>query len=181
MLFWHLGITALIIFATIGRRRVDFRVVLLGSILPDIIDKPLGRIFFEETFQTSRLFGHTLALTFTILLVVMLTLRGESARRWFILPIAMLLHLGLDAMWNHPITLFWPLFGGFPPEPMQGYWLEVLLRPFKHPLEALKEAAGLVALIYMYLGFGLSDKKVRLRFFRTGELPAKAPAESEGA
>lgn len=177
MLFWHLGITAAIIFATIGRRRVDYRVVLLGAILPDLIDKPLGRILFEEEFQSSRIFGHTLLFSFGMLLVVMLTMRGATARRWFILPIACLIHLGLDAMWNHPITLFWPVFGDFPPEPVEGYWWEVLLRPFRHPLEGLKELAGLVALIYLYLGTGLSDRAIRRTFFKTGEIPARSPAD----
>lgn len=179
MLFWHLGMTAAIIFATIGRRRVDYRVVLLGAILPDLIDKPLGRILFEGAFQSSRIFGHTLLFSFGLLLLVMLAMRGATARRWFILPIASLIHLGLDAMWNHPITLFWPVFGDFPPEPVEGYWWDVLTRMFKYPLEGLKEIVGLVALFYLYLGNGLSDKNARRTFLKTGELPAR-PSVDEG-
>lgn len=177
MLFWHLGITAAIIFATIGRRRVDYRVVLLGAILPDLIDKPVGRIFFEEELQSSRLVGHTLLFSFGLLLVVMLAMRGAAARRWFILPIACLIHLGLDSMWNYPITLFWPVFGGFPPEPMEGYWWAVLTRPLKYPLEGLKEVAGLIALVYLYLGNGLSDAVARKAFLKTGELPARSSVD----
>ena len=56
------------------------------------------------------------------------------ARRWFILPICMLIHQVLDAMWNEPITWFWPLFGSkFPGDPKPNYWLDVLTRPFDHP------------------------------------------------
>lgn len=182
MLFWHLGMTALIVFVTIGRRRIDYRIVLLGAVLPDLIDKPLGRILFEERFHTSRLYGHTLAFVVLSLLAVMLFMRGEMARRWFILPIAALLHLGLDAMWDHPITLFWPLFGTrFPPDPVGDYWLALVLRVFEHPAEAIKELIGLGVLVYMGLAFGMTDQATRRRFLRTGRLEAKVEAARPGS
>lgn len=171
MLFWHLGMTPAVIFFTLGRRRIDYRVVLLGAILPDLIDKPIGRIFFENQFQNSRLYGHTLLLAIAILLAVQIGVRGETARRWFILPIAMLIHLALDAMWNDPITLFWPAFGfEFPKVPVEDYWLEVLLRPLQHPIEALKEVAGLAVLVYFWYAYGLHRPELLRRFVKTGEL-----------
>ena len=60
MLFWHLGMTCAIVFFALGARRIDYRVVLLGAIISDVIDKPIGRIFFREEFESGRLFGHTL-------------------------------------------------------------------------------------------------------------------------
>ena len=33
-----MGIAAAIVYVTIGRRRVDYRFVLLGAVLPDLID-----------------------------------------------------------------------------------------------------------------------------------------------
>lgn len=182
MLFWHLGVTAAIVFVTLGRKRIDYRIVLLGAILPDLIDKPLGRIFFEDQFGTSRLFGHTLAFVLALFLLTQLILRGETLRRWFILSIACLLHLGLDAMWNDPVTLFWPLFGTkFPPHPVDSYWLEVLLRPFEHPVEGLKEVAGLVCLLYLGIGHGIVRGPGLKAFLRTGRLPAKPVREVEQA
>lgn len=171
MLFWHLGVTAAVIFFTLGRRRIDYRVVLLGAVLPDIIDKPIGRLFFEDTFQNSRLFGHTLLLTVVLLLGFQLTLRGKTARRWFILPIAMLLHLVLDGMWNHPITFFWPLFGPeFPKMPASNYWLDVLLRPLQHPVVAAQELIGLIVLLYLGWAYQLHERAPRREFLRTGTL-----------
>ena len=177
MLFWHLGMTALIIFVTLGRRRIDFRVVLVGSILPDLLDKPVGRVFFEEVFQNSRLFGHTLLFSVVLLFAVQATLRGALARRWFILPIACMIHLALDAMWNDPITLFWPLFGThFPVVPVRNYWLEVLLRPFSHPVELMKELIGLGSLLYLAVAFGMFEKDSLRRFLKSGQLPAARAA-----
>lgn len=181
MLFWHLGITAVVIFFTLGKRRIDYRVVLLGAVLPDLIDKPIGRLMFESTFETSRLFGHTLLFVLVAMFAVQLFLRGDTARRWFILSIAALIHLALDAMWNDPVTLFWPLFGTeFPKQPVQNYWLEVLLRPWSHPVEALKEIAGLVSLAYFAYGYGLFKKDRFKAFVRTGKLEDTKPAPSRG-
>jgi inner membrane protein len=187
VLFWHLGMTAVIIFVTLGRRRIDYRVVLLGAILPDLLDKPIGRIFFEDTFQTSRIFGHTLAFVLILMTFVQVFLRGETARRWFVLAIAALIHLALDAMWTQPVTLFWPLFGtDFPKDPVSEYWLQVLLRPFEHPLEALKELAGLAVLIYLGFAFDLFRKQRFKEFIRTGKLeekrgrfPESSPTDSQ--
>ena len=171
MLFWHMGATAGIVFVTLGRRRIDYRVVLLGAILPDLIDKPLGRIFFEDTFQTSRLFAHTLLFVVVTLLAVQLILRGDSARRWFILPIACLLHLVLDGLWGDPVTLFWPLFGTtFPPHPVESYWLEVLRRPLEHPLVMVQEIFGLSVLLYIAWAYRLFRMTGLREFARSGKL-----------
>jgi inner membrane protein len=171
MFFWHLGVTAAIIFLTLGRRRIDYRVVLLGAILPDLIDKPIGRIFFEKQFQNSRLFAHTLAFSVVLLLLIQLFLRGETARRWFILPIACVLHLVLDAMWSEPVTLFWPLFGThFPRVPVENYWWEVLLRPFDHPWVLVQELVGLGLLLYLGFAYHLHEPGPRRKFIRSGSL-----------
>lgn len=176
MLFWHIGLTSAIVFFTLGRRRIDYRVVLLGAVLPDLIDKPIGRIFFEDTFENSRLFGHTLLVWIALLLLIQLTLRGATARRWFILPIACLIHLVLDGMWNEPVTLFWPLFGTeFPKVPVGNYWLEVLLRPFEHPLVAAQELIGLFLALYLGVAYGLHRRAELRSFLRTGSLVERRP------
>jgi hypothetical protein len=36
----------------------DLRLLLVGSLLPDIIDKPVGQFFFRETFSNGRIFSH---------------------------------------------------------------------------------------------------------------------------
>ena len=35
-------------------RHVDIRLFMLGSLLPDIIDQPLGHIFFQKTLSSGR-------------------------------------------------------------------------------------------------------------------------------
>ncbi|MBA7692845.1 hypothetical protein ES703_101414 [subsurface metagenome] len=43
--------------ASLGNR-IDIRLLLLGSLLPDIIDKPIGQFFFRDTFSNGRIFCH---------------------------------------------------------------------------------------------------------------------------
>lgn len=175
MFFWHVGVTCALVLLALGARRIDYRVVMLGSILPDLLDKPIGRIFFARRFQNGRLFGHTLLFVVVMVLAIQLVLRGSAARRWFILPIAALLHMALDGMWAQPVTLFWPLFGArFPPDPVPDYWLEVLLRPFRHPAELVREVIGLALLVYLGLAFELQHGGPRREFFRRGEVAGGA-------
>ena len=89
---------------------IDYRLLVIGAILPDIIDKPLSWLVLAEVLDTTRLIAHTLL--FPLLLLVVWRL--NSGRRLnFLLPLAIgsALHLLLDAMWNMPITLLWPFMG----------------------------------------------------------------------
>jgi len=177
MFFWYLGATVVLVFMTLGRRSIDYRVVMLGAILPDLIDKPIGRIFFEDEFQNSRVFGHTLLFALVLVLAIQFTLRGRTARHWFVLPIACLIHLALDGMWSQPITLFWPLFGTkFPIVTVENYWLEELRNLFVHPLGLFEEVAGVLMLLYVGYAYGLNQKDRLKAFLKTGALTDKLPA-----
>ena len=59
---------------------IDIRVLLIGSLLPDIIDKPVGLLFFSETLSNGRIFCHTL------LFFILMTIAGlylyRSHGRW---------------------------------------------------------------------------------------------------
>ena len=91
--------------------QVDIRLLLIGALLPDIIDKPLGLLFFRDTLSNGRIISHTLL--FLILLTVAgLYLQFRHSKIWLlILSFGTLMHLILDQMWQTPKTLLWPLFG----------------------------------------------------------------------
>jgi membrane-bound metal-dependent hydrolase YbcI (DUF457 family) len=93
---------------------IDYRLLAIGSVLPDIIDKPLALLLFPDLFNgMTRNLGHTLL--FAVLLFVVWRIASGS-RRSFLLPLAIgsSLHLLFDAMFTNPDTLFWPFVdGGF--------------------------------------------------------------------
>ena len=92
-------------------RLIDYRILAVGALLPDIIDKPLSLIFQPEVLDgTTRNIGHTLL--FSLLLLVVWRL--VSGRRMnFLLPLGIgsALHLLLDGMFTLPSTLLWPFMG----------------------------------------------------------------------
>jgi len=92
-------------------RHIDIRLLLIGSLLPDIIDKPLGHFFFRETFSSGRIFGHTL-LFLVLFTVAGLYLYWRHRKTWpLVFSLGTLTHLIFDQMWQTPQTLLWPLSG----------------------------------------------------------------------
>lgn len=86
---------------------IDYRLVLLGSMLPDIIDKPVGVILLGN----GRIFGHTLLFALGLLVAGGL-LYSQRHKAWLlILGYGCAIHLVLDRMWQTPATLLWPLYG----------------------------------------------------------------------
>jgi hypothetical protein len=101
LLFGHIGVTLGIAWFAESKLgiRMDYRLILIGSLLPDIIDKP-GMLL---SLNNGRFFGHTL-LFLAILLLISL-----KYRKVLFLFFASLLHLAEDEMWNEVETLFWPI------------------------------------------------------------------------
>ena len=93
------------------KNRLDYRFLLVGSLLPDLIDKPVGNILFYSTFQNSRIFGHTLC--FNVLLAILgLYLYKSREKTWLlVLSFGSALHLIQDEIWHDLETFFWPVYG----------------------------------------------------------------------
>jgi inner membrane protein len=88
-------------------RRLDYRLVLAASMLPDAIDKPLGLLLRTN----GRTYAHTLL--FIILLAAGGFFLYRTRRRTWLVALSMgvLTHIVFDQMWRAPRTLLWPLFG----------------------------------------------------------------------
>ena len=108
LIFGHVGFTigAFSLLEEKLRLKIDYRIVLLGSLLPDIIDKPLGMIVLP--LHNGRVLAHTLL--FTIVLLAM----ASKSKSYSVLSIAVFFHLIEDEMWLEPETLLFPLYGRFP-------------------------------------------------------------------
>ena len=112
----HLGIT-LGIFFRAGlavpsiRRHLDYRFIALGALLPDLIDKPIGRILFAESVASGRLVGHTLVFILILLIGGYVLLKQRGDNRGVQVAGASFLHLVEDQMWKSPVTLLWPALG----------------------------------------------------------------------
>ena len=73
LIFGHIGLTIAIIY-TFQRIRfpgldLDYRLVILGSLLPDIIDKPIGYIIFQKYYENGWIYGHSLLFSLVLLIL----------------------------------------------------------------------------------------------------------------
>ena len=170
MILWHIGLTVLIVwFVMRGNPRVDYRVVALASLLPDVIDKPIGRIIFRERYDSGRIYAHTLLLN-VALFCVLFFMRGRLKRQFVLVPISSLLHLAEDAVWAQPRIFWWPLLGAtFPRDPVRDGPLS-FLNPANNPGALWQETVGLAVLIFMFASHGMLSREGVRTFLRTGML-----------
>ena len=145
----------------------DFRLVLLGSILPDLIDKPLGAILHLE----SRLWAHSLLFLGAIAVVSLWpVMRGL---RWVAFGDAV--HLLVDLIWQEPLVAMWPLFGvAFPAgEQSFGSYFQILLTD---PYVQFGEIVGGAILIATIWRYGLYRWPTLRQFLHDGRLTHTAEA-----
>ena len=151
------------------RLRLDYRAVLAGSLLPDVIDKPLGLFLIPQLLDfNGRTIGHSLAFNLVLLaigLLVVLKRRGHYTP--LVLAVSSTGHLILDQMWQNPQTLLWPLLGwGFPPGvPDLNDWIMFQLTA---QWLSIPEVIGLLVLA----GFSVQVYRLRAvpRFVKTGTI-----------
>jgi membrane-bound metal-dependent hydrolase YbcI (DUF457 family) len=148
---------------------LDYRLVFLGSVLPDLIDKPLGGLVFREALGSGRIYSHTL-LFLLALLGAGLLFWSKYRKPWFlILAGGVFFHHVLDGMWLYPSTLLWPAYGwAFPKVPPEGWWLMWMKNLSTNPGAYLPEIFGLVILISF--GIELQYRKKLRRFITTGRI-----------
>lgn len=133
LLFGHIGITlgvflGISYFAPRLKTIIDPRYLVIGALLPDLIDKPLGYIFFASTISNGRIISHTLLFSLTLLLIGLYLYDRKSEIRVISLALGSFFHLIEDQMWRTPQTLLWPLFGwSFPKNSIDHTGFEYLL------------------------------------------------------
>lgn len=156
MVLWFAGLTFVLVWSVFRDTAIDYRLVMAGALLPDIVD-----VFFGGARVM-----HTLLASVTVLVGVMVVTRGRRhlRRQLLAVPIGLFAHLVLDAMWARTGTFWWPILGGG----FEDDTLPSLGRPAA--LLAAQELAGALALWWAYHRFRLSEPDRRGLFRRTGRL-----------
>lgn len=172
--FGHIGIT-LGIFYCLSRisSKKSFWVnapwIALGALLPDFIDKPLGRIILADTIGSGRIYAHTLL--FGLLLgLAGYYLYSQGKPELLIIAGASFCHILEDQIWNSPTVFFWPLLGWeFPKDTISGNFIEYLMIIFSRSYDPgftevfISEIVGLliiiVLLIVKYINENHNEKK----------------------
>ncbi|MDD5311771.1 MAG: metal-dependent hydrolase [Dehalococcoidia bacterium] len=151
---------------------VDYRFILLGSILPDLIDKPIGSVIFTQAFNNARIFAHTLLFLFVAIVIGFVVFRIQKKLWGYCIAFGIFTHLVLDAMWLEPVTLFWPFLGFTFNQYQEMGWsflFNLMLENlFAKPEVYISEIIGFIILAFFSMKT-ITEKKVQT-FFRNGTL-----------
>jgi hypothetical protein len=159
--FWFIGTSVLTIWYVFGDPRFDYRLLVVGSVLPPAID-----VWFGGARAM-----HSLTLSVALMVVVMLATIGRRPTRRTLLglPLGTLLHLVFTAAWADTTVFWWPFSGGgFDDAPLpiaqRGWWNLAL------------EIVGALLVLRIWRQAGLSRPEARSLFRTTGQLrfPARA-------
>ncbi|HUQ62395.1 MAG TPA: hypothetical protein VM121_01405 [Acidimicrobiales bacterium] len=156
MVLWPAGLALVVVWVVFKDPAIDYRVVVVGALLPDLFDVPFGgaRVM------------HTLGAAVVVLVGVMLATCGHrhARRRWIFLPVGMFLHLVADGMWARTDIFWWPFFGAALSGPLPAL-------DHGAALLVAEEVVGALMLAWFWVRFQLADRAVRTNFARTGRLP----------
>ncbi|MFH1381567.1 MAG: metal-dependent hydrolase [Chloroflexota bacterium] len=133
-----------------SRIAIDYRLVLLGSLLPDIIDKPVWLVATRlnpEVSLSGRDYAHTLL--FSLALLLTLVLLRYKKLSWLVLPLGSLMHVVFDQVWKSPAVLLWPWLGPLPKEETADWWGNLFRELFSHPDVYLPEIIGLTVILLL--------------------------------
>lgn len=139
-LFGHamVGLLIGVVLAAIAGDRRVLALAVLGAVLPDLIDKPLGHILLAGTLGYGRIYFHGLTILFLIVIAGLVLYSYRRRIELFALAAGMASHQFFDGMWRHPVEWFWPFLGplqnhGYP----EDYFWESVLRELAQPSEWL--------------------------------------------
>ena len=128
---------------------IDYRLVLVGSSLPDIIDKPVFLLFGNTVTLSGRDYAHTLLFPLVLLIGGLLLLKYQ--RSWLLtVSLSSVMHLILDQMWSYSVILLWPLLGPLPGAVTTGWTSNRLFDMFAIPEIYIPEIIGVVILLIIF-------------------------------
>lgn len=187
ILFGHLGLTLVAAEALKGIsgpglkgfiQKVDYRILLLGSLLPDLVDKPAAFLFRDTFLGASRLYGHTLLFSALLVLLGLYLWKRYSISGGLVLAIGAAFHQLLDGLWDSPATMLWPLLGWSFPAVERGDYLQYLFYKLTtDPYTYIPEATGLAVMVYFTVL--LARSKQLSRFILTGKV--RTPGHKDSA
>ena len=154
MFLWFVGTAVVSVWYIFRDPRFDYRLLAVGSIVPDVIDLPGGHAHW----------AHSLTVAVGTLASVMLVTAGRKPIRKPLLavPIGMLMHLVWDGAFASTKVFWWPFtgtWGNVRVPSLQRGWLNVVF-----------EAAGALLLLWIWRRCDLADPGRRNALIRRGLL-----------
>ena len=154
MILWFAGTSFLAVWLVFRDPAIDHRLVMVGALLPDLVDGVTGGPWvFHSVFASVALLAVVMGSTVG---------RRHLRRQLIALPIGTFLHLVFDGAWTDTDTFWWPFSGRFG----HGSLPSVERGAFNVVLELI----GLGILVWAYRRFRLDVPERRRTFLTTGRL-----------
>ena len=156
MLLWFVGTGLVAMWFTFRDPAIDHRLVILGTLLPDLIDGLSGSPWVL----------HTLSAPIAVMVMVMALTIGRRHQRRLVLalPIGMFWHLVFDGAWINTQLFWWPITG------LSFVDAEIPASDRGVILLLLLEFLGFAAICWAWRRMGLTNSSRRRLFIRTGRL-----------
>jgi len=167
----HVGITLGFIYLLQQKSKgtqIDYRIIIVMAMLPDIIDKFTGHIILRNTINNGRLIAHTPLFAICGTLIIRHIRKQTDA--WPFYSIPLWTHLILDRVWEDHHLLFWPFLGWqFKSHDWNiiETWMDMV---FSHPYTLVGEVMGGSILLFFFLKRNLYTRKGLIGFLKTGSL-----------
>ena len=157
MFVWFAAVSITVVALVFGSPDLDYRLVMLGSVLP-LVEGAFG----------GRWLLHSVAFNAVLLFAVMAVAHGRrpTQRRWLALPIGTFCHLVLDGTWADTGVFWWPFTG------LDALGTGAVSEFERLPGVLLLEGAGLMVGVWAWRRFSLSDRSVRRTLLTEGRLSA---------
>jgi hypothetical protein len=158
--FFHL-LAGTILGLLIGDIFRDYRWAIpcaIGSVLPDLVDKPLDLVIFSQSIGNGYIYGHTLlaALALGVLgLLILIVWKNPIIAG---IAAGIFSHQVLDLMWREPKSWFFPAYGAFPRPTHISDIITLLMNEIHNPLE-------IFLFIFLCAGIGVFIFRYRITTF----------------
>jgi membrane-bound metal-dependent hydrolase YbcI (DUF457 family) len=165
--------------ADYGKRAPDLRWYLTGILLPDLVDKPVGQVFFKPYFENGRVYCHTLLFASSMLIMGIHHWRRKDDSRLLLLALGVVSHLVFDGIWNEPATVMWPILGPFERYPSIKGVLGQIAESLHDPTFWAEEMGGLALLLLALRALGIQRYADLKAFLLHGITPYLVPSGAD--
>jgi hypothetical protein len=129
----------------------------LGSVLPDLVDKVLGRIIFSASLDNGRIFFHSLGIVLLFVILGLIVWKYYQSFSFLVVGFGVFIHQAVDLMWMDPQTWYYPLFGPYPADVTPDYFQQAIVGELTSVTEWIFFIAILVLVLVLYRNKTLHD------------------------
>jgi len=122
----------------------------LGSVLPDIVDKPLGHIIFSSSLDNGKIFFHSLPIVLLFFITGLLVWKYYRSYSFIVVAFGMFLHQIVDMMWLRPVDWLYPLLGQFESDVSPDYFQNAVHAELTSVTEWIFFTAIVVVAFFVY-------------------------------